>query len=155
MDLESTRSNNTLENSRLLGEDKRNAAETNSAMAETDLKKMEMGQVKAAIDLQKQLDNPELKPEERKQIENKLYAIQGKPQQKYQLTTRKTADAQGNVTETPYMIDAEGNAVEIGGESGQAGSTVQAPISALDALRKNPKLAGEFKAKYGYLPPGF
>jgi len=146
MAVESARSRNSLENSRLLGEDKRNAAQAQSAMAETDLRQMEIGQAQTVMDLQKQLDNPKLSSEERKQVENKLYAIQGKPQQKYQITTRKTTDpVSGAVTETPYMIDAEGNAVEIG-TNGVGGNAEMLPQDA--AQRQVGKVYHHTDGKY-------
>ena len=58
-------------------------------------------------------------------------------------------DKLGNPTGEEF-IDENGNPV------GSDGSyQMQAPQSAIDALEKDPKLAEQFKQKYGYLPPGF
>jgi len=65
------------------------------------------------------------------------------------LYKKTTYDKLGNPTGEEF-IDENGNPV------GSDGSyQMQAPQSAIDALAKDPKLAEQFKQKYGYLPAGF
>ena len=61
--------------------------------------------------------------------------------------------------ELPYTLDSEGNPRPLNFAAPAAagapeGSAGQAPAGAVEKLRKNPKLAPAFKAKYGYLPEG-
>jgi len=146
LELEGARSENDLSNSRLLGEDTRNSAQMRSANMETSLKQMEIDQAKNVMALQSQLDDPNLSTEKRKQIENRLYAIQGKPQQKYQITTRKITDpVTGAVTETPYAVDPNdpANSVEIGATGGRAEMLPLDP-----ARRKVGKIYSHSNGKY-------
>ena len=83
--------------------------------ANVKAKDMEIGQSKRLLDLQDAY-RKEVDPTKKKALENELYAMQGKPQQKGQVVTRKTVDSQGNQIEIPYVLDSEFNAREIGSD---------------------------------------
>ena len=53
--------------------------------------------------------------ERRKQLENQIRTLMGKPQDKFQIVTNKDVDAEGNPTQQNWMIDSDGNKQLIGG----------------------------------------
>lgn len=61
--------------------------------------------------------------------------------------TRSVSDFEGRVKEMMRILGG----VDLSGGSGEG----NAPQAAIDRLTQNPELAGDFKAKYGYLPAGF
>ena len=83
--------------------------------ANVKAKDMEIGQSKRLLDLQDAY-RKEADPTKKKALENELYAMQGKPQQKGQVVTRKTVDSHGNQIEIPYVLDSEFNAREVGSD---------------------------------------
>lgn len=128
-------------------------AQTENFSADAQDKQISNTRQRHIADIQQRLDDPNLDAEERRQLENLLYAAQGKQQQEYQLTTRKDVGENGMPIETPFIIDAEGNERVVGEGGGQPSSP--ASPEALEYLKQHPENAAFFKKKYGYLPPGF
>jgi hypothetical protein len=90
------------------------AANVGSQIAErgvtTQGKIAELGKQKRAEELRQQILEAKT-PAERKTLENKLYAITGKPQGKFQIVEQTTMGPDGTTPiKTPYIIDDEGNA---------------------------------------------
>jgi hypothetical protein len=119
-------------------------------------KQVEADRIKTS-DLRQKLST-ETDPGKRRQLENQLYAIQGKPQPKYQIVTEKGVAADGiTPTQTSHIVteDTNGNPIAtplVG--PGVGGTKTQAPQAAIDHLKKNPAMKDAFKQKYGYLPAG-
>ena len=121
-------------------------------------KQIELGFNKQKSDIVGKL-NAAKDPNERRALYSQLLAMQGKdPAQKYQIVTREEVDpGTGQITKTPMVINQDDptQAFEVRGQGAGQEEVAQAPPAAIEFLKKNPKQAGAFKQKYGYLPPGF
>jgi len=87
-----------------------------------EVDKVQADQDRMILDLQNQYLN-EKDPVKKKDLADRLYAIQGKKQSQYQVVTEKGTDELGNVVNKPYLVDASGNVK---------------PVSTLGALPQDP-----------------
>ena len=97
--------------------DRENVAGHNTErQANAKAKDLENAQVEELRVLQKEY-RAEKDPTKKKALENELYALQGKNQQNYQITTREDVGPDGvSVIKKPYIVDREGREREIGAE---------------------------------------
>jgi len=56
----------------------------------------------------------ETDPAKKKELEMQLRTLMGKPQDKFQIVTRKDVGPDGEVIETPYMVTPDGSATPVG-----------------------------------------
>lgn len=86
--------------------------------------------------------------------QSRIAALGGQavPRDSYGVTESVNTNEAGDETKTPiaYNKNNPRESFAIGGQD-----QPQAPLAAIDALKKNPNMRDEFKAKYGYLPAGY
>jgi len=72
---------------------------------ENQMKQYDLDAAKQLKDIRTRYTN-EKNPEKKRALQQQLYALQGKAQQKFQIATAQHTDETGNIVKTPYLIDA-------------------------------------------------